>query len=151
MRVRVNATTGLGLEGTARAARHRAFEDALRPDEVLQLLYTSGTTGEPKGALHTSNTHFANIVEIVKRCGLTAEHVCFMPSPMAHQTGFAIGMELPLMLGSKIVLQDTWDAEVALQRIQDEGVHFMQKPFTLADLAVKVREALETDAPVVAA
>jgi len=110
-------------------------ERRLHPDEVLQLLYTSGTTGEPKGALHTSNTHFANIVEIVKRCGLTAEHVCFMPSPMAHQTGFAIGMELPLMLGSKIVLQDTWDAEVALQRIQDEGVHFMMAatPF-LADL-----------------
>ena len=110
-------------------------ERRLRPDEVLQLLYTSGTTGEPKGALHTSNTHFANIVEIVKRCGLTAEHVCFMPSPMAHQTGFAIGMELPLMLGSKIVLQDTWDAEVALQRIQDEGVHLMMAatPF-LADL-----------------
>jgi cyclohexanecarboxylate-CoA ligase len=110
-------------------------ERRLRPDEVLQLLYTSGTTGEPKGALHTSNTHFANIVEVVKRCGLTAEHVCFMPSPMAHQTGFAIGMELPLMLGAKMVLQDIWEPELALTRIQDEGVNFMMAatPF-LADL-----------------
>ncbi|MDT0499292.1 cyclohexanecarboxylate-CoA ligase [Algiphilus sp. W345] len=110
-------------------------ERRLRPDEVLQLLYTSGTTGEPKGALHTSNTHFANIVEIVKRCGLTAEHVCFMPSPMAHQTGFAIGMELPLMLGAKMVLQDIWEPKLGLTRIQDEGVTFMMAatPF-LADL-----------------
>jgi cyclohexanecarboxylate-CoA ligase len=110
-------------------------ERRLRPDEVMQLLYTSGTTGEPKGALHTSNTHFANIVEVVKRCGLTAEHVCFMPSPMAHQTGFAIGMELPLMLGAKMVLQDIWEPELALTRIQDEGVNFMMAatPF-LADL-----------------
>ncbi|MFZ2391903.1 cyclohexanecarboxylate-CoA ligase, partial [Rhodoferax sp.] len=110
-------------------------ERRLRPDEVMQLLYTSGTTGEPKGALHTSNTHFANIVEIAKRCGLTAEHVCFAPSPMAHQTGFAIGMAMPMMLGAKLVLQDIWDAEVALQRIQDEGANFMMAatPF-LADL-----------------
>ena len=110
-------------------------ERRLRPDEVMQLLYTSGTTGEPKGALHTSNTHFANIVEIAKRCGLTAEHVCFAPSPMAHQTGFGIGMAMPMMLGAKLVLQDVWDAEVALQRIQDEGVNFMMAatPF-LADL-----------------
>lgn len=110
-------------------------EHRLRPDEVMQLLYTSGTTGEPKGALHTSNTHFANIVEIAKRCGLTAEHVCFAPSPMAHQTGFAIGMAMPMMLGAKLVLQDIWDAEVALQRIQDEGANFMMAatPF-LADL-----------------
>lgn len=107
----------------------------MQPDEVMQLLYTSGTTGEPKGALHTSNTHFANIVEIAKRCGLTAEHVCFAPSPLAHQTGFGIGMELPLMLGSKMVLQDIWEPGVGLARIQDEGVNFMMAatPF-LADL-----------------
>lgn len=107
----------------------------MQPDEVMQLLYTSGTTGEPKGALHTSNTHFANIVEAVKRCGLSSEHVVFMPSPLAHQTGFAIGMELPLSLGAKMVLQDIWEPEVGLTRIQDEGVNFMMAatPF-MADL-----------------
>lgn len=108
----------------------------MHPDEVMQLLYTSGTTGEPKGALHTSNTHFANLVQIAKRLGLTGDHVMFMPSPMAHQTGFLMGMALPLSLGSKMVLQDVWDPEVALARIQGEGVHFMMAatPF-LADLA----------------
>ena len=39
VRVRVNATTGLGLEGAARTARHRVFEDTLRPDEVLALAH----------------------------------------------------------------------------------------------------------------
>ena len=110
-------------------------ERRMRPDEVMQLLYTSGTTGEPKGAVHTSNTHFSNLTLLAERCGLTGEHVVFMPSPMAHQTGFGIGIEMPLMLGAKTVLQDVWEAETALARIQDEGVHFMMAatPF-LADL-----------------
>jgi len=111
-------------------------ERQLRPNDITQLLYTSGTTGEPKGALHTSNTLLANLCELVKRLKLTGDHVVFMPSPLAHQTGFAIGMMIPLMLGSKLVLQDVWDAGVGLQRIQDEGVNFTMAstPF-LADLA----------------
>ena len=107
----------------------------MQPDEVMELLYTSGTTGEPKGALHTSNTHFANLAQIIQRQGLTSEHVMFMPSPLAHQTGFLVGMVAPLSLGAKMVLQDIWDAEIGLARIQDEGVNFMMAatPF-MADL-----------------
>jgi len=107
----------------------------MQPDEVMELLYTSGTTGEPKGALHTSNTHFANLAQIIERQGLTSEHVMFMPSPLAHQTGFLVGMVAPLSLGAKMVLQDIWEPEVGLTRIQDEGVNFMMAatPF-MADL-----------------
>jgi cyclohexanecarboxylate-CoA ligase len=107
----------------------------MQPDEVMELLYTSGTTGEPKGALHTSNTHFANLVRIIERQGLTSEHVMFMPSPLAHQTGFLVGMVAPLSLGAKMVLQDIWEPEVGLARIQDEGVNFIMAatPF-MADL-----------------
>jgi cyclohexanecarboxylate-CoA ligase len=97
----------------------------MRPDEVMELLYTSGTTGEPKGAMHTSNTYFANLMELVNRYKLDSEQVIFMPSPMAHQTGFLVGMDVPLALGAKAVLQDIWEPGVALARIQDEGVTFM--------------------------
>jgi len=107
----------------------------MQPNEVMELLYTSGTTGEPKGALHTSNTHFANLKQLVQRFKLTGDHVFFMPSPLAHQTGFGLGMEMALMQGSKLVLQDVWEGEVGLQRIQDEGANFMiaSTPF-LTDL-----------------
>jgi cyclohexanecarboxylate-CoA ligase len=107
----------------------------MRPDEIMQLLYTSGTTGEPKGALHTSNTHFADLMEMARRFKLNSEHVFFMPSPLAHQTGFLVGMELPLSQGAKVVLQDIWEPEAGLARMQDEGVTFMMAatPF-LTDL-----------------
>jgi len=59
---------------------------------------------------------------------------------------------LSLYPGLKRLFMSGYTANViAHHGVLDEGVHFMQKPFTLADLAVKVREALETDAPVVAA
>lgn len=107
----------------------------MQANEVVQLLYTSGTTGEPKGALHTSNTLFSDLCPFVERLGLTGDDVIFMPSPLAHQTGFALGMMVPLMMGSKLVLQDVWDATVALGNIEREGVHFMMAatPF-LADV-----------------
>ncbi|HAC59652.1 MAG TPA: cyclohexanecarboxylate-CoA ligase, partial [Rhodobiaceae bacterium] len=62
------------------------------PDDVTQLMYTSGTTGEPKGVMHTSNTLLSNILICAERLGLGADDVMFMASPMAHQTGFMYGL-----------------------------------------------------------
>ncbi len=114
------------LEGRRRAG----------PDAVIQLLYTSGTTGEPKGAMHTSNTLLHNVDRIVERLGLSDRDVGFMASPLAHQTGFLIGMMLPLWLGARAVLQDVWNPAAAVQIIGAEGVTFTMAstPF-LADLA----------------
>ena len=80
-------------------------------DEVIQLLFTSGTTGEPKGVLHTSNTLFSNVRPYAERLHLNADDVIMMSSPMAHQTGFLYGVLLPVYLKSRVVLQDIWDAK----------------------------------------
>ena len=105
------------------------------PNDVIELLYTSGTSGVPKGVLHTSNT-LSSLVDTGRaRLGLTKD-IVFMPSPMAHQTGFVYGMSIALVLGTKLVLQDIWSAEVAARRINDERVTYTMAstPF-LADLA----------------
>ena len=105
------------------------------PNDIIELLYTSGTSGVPKGVLHTSNT-LLSLVDIGRaRLGLTKDDVVFMPSPMAHQTGFLYGMSMALVLGTKLVLQDIWSAEVAAQRINDERPTYTMAstPF-LADL-----------------
>ena len=105
------------------------------PNDIIELLYTSGTSGVPKGVLHTSNT-LLSLVDIGRaRLGLTKDDVVFMPSPMAHQTGFLYGMSMALVLGTKLVLQDIWSAEVAARRINDERPTYTMAstPF-LADL-----------------
>jgi cyclohexanecarboxylate-CoA ligase len=115
----------------------RARFDARRPgpDEVVELLYTSGTTGEPKGVMHTSNTLYANILPYAERLGLNRNDTILMASPLAHQTGFLYGIMMPIALGGKVVFQDIWNAARAVDAIAAEAVTFTMAatPF-LSDL-----------------
>ncbi|MBE7373785.1 AMP-binding protein [Pseudomonas sp. AL-54] len=96
-------------------------------DDVVQLLYTSGTTGEPKGVLHTSNTLFSNVRPYAERLHLNRDDIIFMASPIAHQTGFLYGLMMPIYLQTTTVLQDAWDPLYAVK------VAAVEKPtFTMA-------------------
>ena len=111
------------------------------PDDVTQLLYTSGTTGEPKGVMHTANTLMSNIAPYASVMRLTAEDVVLMASPMAHQTGFMYGLMMPVMLRARAVLQDIWQPKKALDLIRTEGVTFtMASTVFLTDLAATVKK-----------
>ena len=112
------------------------------PDDTTQLLYTSGTTGEPKGVMHTANTIMANIIPYARRLHLGADDVVLMASPMAHQTGFMYGLVMPILLQASAVLQDIWDPVKAAYLIREYGVTFSMAstPF-LTDLARTVAES----------
>ena len=107
-----------------------------RADDIIQLLYTSGTTGEPKGVMHSSNTLIAMAMSFVERIGLGEDTSILMGSPLAHQTGFLYGLMLSPILGAKACYLDIWEPEAALRLIRDEAVTFTMgaTPF-LADLA----------------
>ena len=107
-------------------------------DDVVQLLYTSGTTGEPKGVMHTSNTLLNSVRYFEDRVHLTASDIVLMASPMAHQTGFLVGLLLPLYLGGRVVLQDIWNPAKAADIIETERVTMTMAstPF-LADLTAE--------------
>ena len=106
------------------------------PNDVTQLLYTSGTTGEPKGAMHTANTLLANIIPYAERLRLGPDDVVLMASPMAHQTGFMYGLMMPFVLEATAVLQDVWEPLRAAKLIAAEKVTFtMASTVFLADLA----------------
>lgn len=144
---------GTGAQSFEAALTDTAWEElpeaavilsAHRPgaDDVTQLLYTSGTTGEPKGVMHTANTVSANIWAYAQRLHLSASDVVLMASPMAHQTGFMYGLLMPIMLGARAVLQDIWEPATAVDIIRREGVSFTMAstPF-LADLTRTVADS----------
>jgi acyl-CoA synthetase (AMP-forming)/AMP-acid ligase II len=93
-------------------------------DDVVLLLYTSGTTSAPKGALHSHNTLDHENRSIIEFFGLTASDTVFMPSPVGHIIGVLYGMQLPFMLGTEVVLLDIWKPERALELIQEHRCSF---------------------------
>jgi cyclohexanecarboxylate-CoA ligase len=115
------------------------------PHRVAQLLFTSGTSGEPKGALHRYDVLTRAADHHIEHFGLGADDVIYVPSPLAHQTGFLYGMWIALRLGVPQVIQEVWDAEVGLDAMQRFGVTFVQAatPF-MADLTRVAEERGET-------
>ena len=79
---------------------------ALRPDpnDVTLLIFTSGTTGEPKGVMHTHNTPGRGERPAAERLGIASDSVIHMASTLAHLTGFLYGARLPVQIGATGVL-----------------------------------------------
>lgn len=106
--------------------RDPAELDAVRPDPnaVTLLIFTSGTTGEPKGVMHTHNTAVAANDPLPERLGITAESVFHMASTLAHLTGFLYGARLSVQNGATCVLQDVWDAATFIELVERHGITY---------------------------
>ena len=105
-------------EGRLAELRAHPFD----PDALEVLLFSSGTTGEPKGVLHSYGTSYASAVHTPRRTGVTSDDIVLMSSPLAHGTGFFFGVNLPVLFGCTAVYQDIWEPARAVQIIEQEGV-----------------------------
>ncbi|WP_245633680.1 AMP-binding protein [Amycolatopsis jejuensis] len=94
------------------------------PDDVTLLIFTSGTTGEPKGVMHTHNTAIAANNPLPARLGITSDSVLHMASTLAHLTGFLYGARLGVQNGATCVLQDVWDAARFVELVEDHGITY---------------------------
>ncbi len=90
------------------------------PNELFEVMFTSGTTGKPKGVMHTANTLFANTIQTTDRFRVTADDVIFCPTPMAHQLGFLFGVLSPVFCGATAVLLDAWVPDLAVDIVENE-------------------------------
>ncbi len=90
------------------------------PNDVTEVMYTSGTTGEPKGVMHTANTLLCKALLATELFGLRNADVIYMGSPLAHQTGFMYACILSIYNRGKCVLQDIWEPVTAARLIEAE-------------------------------
>jgi cyclohexanecarboxylate-CoA ligase len=91
---------------------------------VHEIVFTSGTTGEPKGVMHTSNTALSTVYRLIERLEFSERDVILMASTLGHQTGYLYGYCLSVLLGAPAVWMDVWQAETAARLVDAEGVTF---------------------------
>ncbi|HUP76117.1 MAG TPA: AMP-binding protein [Acidimicrobiales bacterium] len=94
------------------------------PDDICLLLYTSGTTADPKGVLHSHRTIAYEIDSIIELCRLGPDDHIFMASPVTHITGYLYGLVMPAVTGAAVILQDVWEPGRAAELIEERECRF---------------------------
>ena len=101
----------------------RATPPTAGPDDLALLPYTSGTTGLPKGCMHTHRTLMPNVIGGALWGFGSAETVSLGVVPMFHITGMLYGVLGSVYLGSTVVLMPRWDRELAGRLISRHRVN----------------------------
>ncbi|AYC34034.1 fatty acid--CoA ligase family protein [Pseudomonas cavernae] len=120
---------GKGAQVSAADARERAA--AVGPEDLSDLLFTSGTTGKPKGVMSAHGQNLRAFNEYVKVIGLQPGDRYLIVNPFFHSFGYKAGWLTCLLAGATILPQPVFDAEAVFQRIAAERISVLPGPPTL--------------------
>jgi acyl-CoA synthetase (AMP-forming)/AMP-acid ligase II len=87
---------------------------------VSELIFTSGTEATPKAIMHTEQTTNFSVCVAAVDMQIDSDDVVRMPSPLGRSTGFNYGLRFALYHGLPLILQDRWDAAVAVDVVRRE-------------------------------
>jgi fatty-acyl-CoA synthase len=117
------------------SAAYRPGPSTAQADDLAVMPYTSGTTGLPKGCLHTHRTLMANVAGGGIWSLASPESVSLAVVPMFHITGFVYSVLGGIYVGSTAVLLPRWDRELAARLIARHRVtHWTCIPTMIIDL-----------------
>lgn len=106
-----------------------------KPDDFELVVFSSGTTGEPKGIAHTYNGTGASLYNWINELELTYEDTVFCPATLGHVGGAQWGLRTAMILGAPLVLMDKWDVSFAAKQIFKFGCRYtLLTPTFLVDL-----------------
>jgi fatty-acyl-CoA synthase len=105
--------------GAVDDATLRARADAVDPDATAFFMYTSGTTGFPKGAMH-DHAIIRNLVDRAFRMAITPADTIMMYLPLFHLFGFSDGPLMSMLTGARQVLTETFDPAESLGLVEQE-------------------------------
>ncbi len=96
------------------------------PDDLCVMPYTSGTTGQPKGCMHTHRSAMSTSVGGVQWFASTQDSIYMAVLPLFHVTGMSNSMNGPLFAGATVVVLPRWDRDAAAQMIQHHRITVWQ-------------------------
>ena len=100
------------------------------PEDLAVVLFTSGSSGRPKGVRHSHRSLAYKARSMVTVHGLGPADTTLIPAPLAHVSGLLNGVLLPGVVPMKTLLMARWSADRALELIEAEAVTFMIGPPT---------------------
>ena len=112
------------LDGHANAVTEAALAAraaGVNPDDTAYLMYTSGTTGLPKGVMH-HHAVIRNVTDRGNRMGIGITDAILMYLPLFHMFGFTEGLLMSVLTGARQVLTATFDARESLALIESERI-----------------------------
>lgn len=113
-----------GLHGLEDAIAQALPAPAQHPDgqDLCVLPYTSGTTGHPKGCMHTHATVLASNMSSQVWRGLHTDSVFLAVAPLFHMLGMQGGLNVPITLGATVVMLPRWNAASAARLIEHHRI-----------------------------
>jgi acyl-CoA synthetase (AMP-forming)/AMP-acid ligase II len=126
--VRGSASGTRSYDDILELGRHLTFVlTPSEPDDIKFIVYTSGTTGQPKGVIYSHNQSrrpiWASMTAWKERLSPGAK--LLMPSPVTHVTGYLFGLEVPIHFGLRAVLMERWNASRAAELIDAENINWL--------------------------
>ncbi|MFT4115388.1 class I adenylate-forming enzyme family protein [Bradyrhizobium sp.] len=110
--------------GISRAAARHDLPFSSSPDRVMYLAFTSGTTGLPKGVMHSDNTLLSNGRAIARDFSFDVDTVVYTISPMSHNMG-TVALVTTLSCGGELVVHSPHDGKRTLDRILETGATYL--------------------------
>ncbi|WP_181444612.1 o-succinylbenzoate--CoA ligase [Bacillus sp. 03113] len=110
--------------------------EEVHSDELCTVMYTSGTTGYPKGVLQTYGNHWWSAIGSSLNLGISEDDCWLCAVPLFHISGFSILMR-GLIYGIKIVLHDSFHERKTIEDIKNEKVTMMSVVTTMLNRIVK--------------
>ena len=94
------------------------------PNQIVYLAFTSGTTGKPKGVMHSDNTLLANARQLAKDWSIGSTSVVYSLSPLSHNLGFGAQV-MALAMGAELVIHDLPRGVSLADRILEANTSFL--------------------------
>ncbi|MCU1426844.1 MAG: Acyl-CoA synthase [Actinomycetia bacterium] len=105
--------------------------DAVAPDDLSDILFTSGTTGAPKGVMTTHAQNLRAFRDWADVVGLRAGDRYLVVNPFFHSFGYKAGILAALMTGATLYPHAVFDADAVLARIPRDGISMIPGPPSL--------------------